>query len=323
MRKKSASLILLLLLLVITVLLPLTGCSTAKNKETARNAKKLRIDFVAPMVGHPVWLAAKDGMDAAAEEFGFSGVWMGADDHSLAKTVEALEQAIAEKPDAIVSYPFVPASFSKTLQKAKDAGIPVVFVTADMEDKTLRRAFIGTNCEEWGRKHAEALYKKAGDPFNVGVIMSNLDAENQVIAVNQLKKFVSGIPGARIVDIQEDMGNSAKASEVLAAMLKAHPEMNALFGTEGGGAVGFAKVLDEMHLTDKVTVISMDDTEPNLSMVREGKIYGIMAQNFYKMGYLGAKYAWEAAQGKEVPSETDSGVTLVTKENLDTYKENR
>lgn len=299
------------------------GCGQSSLKAEIAKDKRLRINFVSPMVGHPVWLGAKEGMDAAAKEFGFSGVWMGADDHSLEKTLEALEQAVAERPDGIVCYPFSPSAFKNVLIKAKAANIPVTVVAADAENKGLRTAFVGTNCVEWGKKHTEALYKKAGDPFKVGVIMSNLDAENQVIAVNQLKEFVKNTPGAQIVDIQEDQGNQAKAIETFRNMVKAHPDMNALFGTEGSGAPGFAKVLEELKLLDKVAVISMDDTEQNLSVVREGKIYGIMAQNFYKMGYLGSKYAWEAALGRQVPAETDSGVTLVTRENVSTYKQNR
>lgn len=297
---------------------------TSETKETTKvEAKKLRILFVSPMVGHPVWLGAKEGMDAAAAEFGIDAIWTGADDHSVDKTVEALERAIAEKPDGIVCCPFSPSAFTKTLEKAKEAGIPVSCVAVDAENKDIRNAFIGTNNTQWGKIHAEALYKKVGDPFKVGVIMSNLDAANQIEGVNQLKELVKNTPGAEIVDIQADAGDQVKAMELFTAMIKAHPDMNALFGAEGGGAPGFAKVLEEMNLKNKITVISMDDTEQNLAVVREGKIYGVMAQNFFKMGYLGTKYAWEAAQGKEVPSETDSGVTLVTKENIDTYKNDR
>lgn len=323
MRKVSRILIICTLLSAIVFLLAVTGCGLNKKEETAGNVKKLRISFVSPMVGHPVWLRAKEGMEAAAKEFGFVGVWMGAEDHSLEKTLEALEQAVAEKPDGIVCYPFSPSVFSKVLEKAKAAKIPITTVVADAENVSQRTAYVGTNCEEWGKKHAQALFEKAGNPFRVGVIMSNLDAENQVIAVNQLQEYIKAIPDARVVDIQEDQGNQAKAIEVFKEMIDAHPDMNALFGTEGSGAPGYAKVLEEKKLQDKIVVISMDDTEQNLAVVKEGKIYGIMAQDFYKIGYLGSKYAWEAAMGKQVPSETDSGVTLVTKENVDFYKQDR
>jgi len=294
-----------------------------KAQETQPEAKKARILFVSPMVGHPVWLGAKEGLDAAAKEFGFDGVWMGADDHAVEKTVEAFEQAIAEKPDGIVTCPFSPSAFSKALDKAKAANIPVTVVAVDAEKKEQRTAFIGTNSVECGKKQAEALAKKVGKPLKIGVIMSNLDSQNQVIQVDAMKEYIKSIPGSEVVDIQEDRGDQVKAMDVLNAMIKAHPDMNCVFGTEGGGAPGFAKVLEEQKLTDKLIVISMDDTEQNLAVVKEGKIYGLMAQNFFKMGYLGAKYAWEASQGKQVTPETDSGVTLITKENVDTYKQNR
>lgn len=296
----------------------------SKEEPKKADAKKLRILFVSPMVGHPVWLGAKEGMDAAAKQFGIDAVWTGADDHSVDKTVEALERAIAEKPDGIVCCPFSPSAFTKTLDKAKAANIPVSVVAVDAEKgKDQRSAFIGTNSIECGKKQAEALYKKVGKPLKIGVIMSNLDSQNQVIQVNAMKEFLKTVPGSEVVDMQADAGDQVKAMEIFSAMIKAHPDMNALFGTEGGGAPGFAKVLEEQKLGDKITVISMDDTEQNLAVVKAGKIYGLMAQNFYKMGFLGTQYAWEAAQGKQVPAETDSGVTLITKDNVDTYKNNK
>lgn len=338
MSRKLLKVLTLVLCIAFTLSIGLAGCGTKDAEKSSQSgetkaagttevkkeeAKKLKILFVSPMVGHPVWLGAKEGMDAAAKDFGIEAIWTGADDHGVDKTVEALERAIAEKPDGIVTCPFSPSAFTKALEKAKAANIPVTVVAVDAEKKDLRAAFIGTNSAECGKKQAVALYKKIGKPLKVGVIMSNLDSQNQVIQVDALKEYLKTIPGSEVVDIQADAGDQVKAIEVFSAMIKAHPDMNALFGTEGGGAPGFAKVLEEQKLGDKITVIAMDDTEQNLSVVKDNKIYGLMAQNFYKMGYLGTQYAWEAAQGKQVPGETDSGVTLITKENVDTYKNNR
>ncbi len=309
--------------LVCVILIPTLAFAGGQKDSGKTSEKMLKILFVSPMIGHPVWLGAKEGMDAAAKEFGFKGVWMGADDHSVEKTVESLENAIAEKPNGIITCPFAPQAFTKTLEKAKAAKIPVSVVAVDAERSDLRVSFIGTNSWEAGTRQAEAIHKKTGDDMKIGVIMSNLDSQNQVIQVDALKAYIKKLPNAKILDIREDRGDVLKAIEVFSAMIDAYPEMNALFGTEGGGAPGFAKVLEERGLINKITVVSMDDVEQNLAVIREGKIYGIMAQNFFKMGYLGAQYAFEAAQGKKVPAEVDSGVTLVTKENVDTYKSSR
>lgn len=283
-------------------------------------AKKLRILFVSPMIGHPVWLGAKEGLDAASAEFGFEGVWMGADDHSVEKTVEAFEQAVAEKPDGIVCCPFAPAAFEVVMQKAKDAGIPVSTVAVDAIKPELRTAFIGTDSKAAGLKMAETLHAIVGDDMKVGIMMSNLDAANQLIQIEAFKEYIKQFPNAEILTIQEDAGDMNKCMEVFSTMIDTYPEMNCIMGNEGGGAPGYAKILTERGLTDKITVLTMDDTEQNLAVVKSGEIYGLMAQDFFKMGYLGAQYAFDAAQGKEVPAMTDSGVTLITKENVDTYK---
>lgn len=38
------------------------------------------------------------------------------------------------------------------------------------------------------------------------------------------------------------------------------------------------------------------------------------------MGYLGAELCYKAILGEEVPSSVDSGVTIVTAENVETYE---
>ena len=50
-----------------------------KNEEdsTKTSGEAKHLVFVTPLIAHPVWLAAKEGFDDAAEEFGFRGDWVG------------------------------------------------------------------------------------------------------------------------------------------------------------------------------------------------------------------------------------------------------
>ena len=63
----------------------------------------------------------------------------------------------------------------------------------------------------------------------------------------------------------------------------------------------------------------MDDLDESLACVREGTITGVVAQNFYGAGYVPIAQAVALVNGEEVPDFTDSGVALVTPDNLDTY----
>lgn len=314
----------LISVLIVLCLLSLATSVFAQGQKDQKvtGEEPIRIIFVTPMTAHPVWLGAKYGMDAAVEEFGFDGTWIGADDHSLGKTMEALETAIAEKPDGIICDPFAPSAFTAILQRAKDAGIVVATVCVDAEDTSQRVSFIGTDKIACGMEEAAALHQKVGDDLRIGVMMSNLDAQDQILQVDGLKKYLKdqNLTDAKIVAIQDNDADSVRTIEVLTAMLIAHPEINAIFGTEGAGPASYGTVLKELNLTKEVTAIGMDDVETNLAPVREGTIYGVMAQDFYKMGYLASKNIIEYMKGNEVPDIVDSGVTLVTLENIDTYK---
>lgn len=292
-----------------------------KNTQSAQD-EPVRIIFVTPMTAHPVWLGAKNGMDAAIAELGFDGTWIGADDHSLEKTMEALETAIAERPDGIIVDPFSPSAFTPILKRAQEAGIVVACVCVDAEDPKQRISFIGTDKIACGMEEAAALHKKVGDDLRIGVMMSNLDAQDQILQVDGLRKYIkdNNLQNAKIVTIQDNDADSVKTIEVLTSMLIAHPEINAIFGTEGAGPASYGIVLKEMGLTKKVIAIGMDDVETNLAPVRDGSIYGVMAQDFYKMGYLASKNIIAHLKGEAVPSVVDSGVSLVTLENINTYK---
>lgn len=292
------------------------------QKQTSPNTfnKKLKIIFVTPMIGHPVWLESKYGMEAAAKEFGFKTIWMGADDHNLKKTIAELRNAIDTLPDGIITCPFVSKTFTPMLTKAKKLKIPVTVVAVDAESPELRTSFIGTNSLNAGLLQIQSAHKKVGDNMNIGIFMSSLDAGNQILQVKAINDYIVNFPDAKIVSIKENLADKMIAKEKFAEMIDEFPEMNVLIGTEGAGASAYGELLAERNLTNNITVITMDDTKENLNILKEGKIYGLIAQDFYKMGYLGAKYAFLAVNNEPVPKVVDSGVTLITIKNIETYK---
>ena len=76
-----------------------------------------------------------------------------------------------------------------------------------------------------------------------------------------------------------------------------------------------------MGILDQMTILAIDDIQETIDMVREGAIWGTLAQNFTRMGYESAGMIMDHMEGKPVPSKVDSGLTLVTRENCDTYHE--
>ncbi|MDR2478130.1 MAG: substrate-binding domain-containing protein [Treponema sp.] len=294
----------------------------ARGQRGDSGEKKYTIMYISPMVAHPVWLIAKAGFDAAAAEFGFNGIWTGADDHSVEKTVEAMENAIVQRPDAMVICPFAPAAFTNALKKAREAGIVVTVSAVDAASEDLRAAFVGTDDVASGTEQVKQIINKLpkGQEVRIGIIMSNLDSENQVRQVNAAEQYMksNGVP-YKILDKQADFADANRCVEIVTNMVRAHPDMNAIMALEGGAAPAIGKAFEELGVGNKIVAVAMDGTDLNLETVRAGKITGVMAQNQFRWGYDTGKYAYLALKGEKVPSFTDSGVKFIDKSNVDTF----
>jgi ABC-type sugar transport system substrate-binding protein len=278
--------------------------------------------YVSPIINDPTWLIAKKGFEDAAAEFNFKGIWTGADEVTIEKIIESFENVIVQRPDGIILCPLAPAAFNNSLRNAKEAGIVVTCSAVDATSEDLRVAFVGTDLEAAGVEHIQKIIGKLppGAEVRLGVLLSNLDAENQLQQVNAAEKYMQD-NGIRytIVDKRADMADPNVSVEVVTAMLRAHPDINAIMSVEGGGTPGVGKALEELGLQDKVVAICMDGTELNLDQIKNGRIAGVMAQNVYRWGYDTGKYTYQAIKGQTVPSYTDSGVIFVDKSNVATY----
>jgi len=69
-------------------------------------------------------------------------------------------------------------------------------------------------------------------------------------------------------------------------------------------------------LAGKIHFVGFDATPPLVTALKDGQIDALVSQNPKKMGYEGVKAAVAAAKGEKVEAAVDSGVELITKENI-------
>lgn len=292
--------------------------------EAPAPAKKLSITFVTPLIAHPVWDVAKQGFEDAAKAMDFNGQYVGPQGIDPAEMVNQIEIAIASKVDGIIAMPIAPEAMRPAFQKCADAKIPVVFVGAEDPESTAL-AFIGTNEAQLGKQGAEALMKLMdGKPIKAHVLQSTMDASFAIKArdgyLAALKDYAGGF---------EMVLNEACNSDMMIAMekyqnaFKANPEINVAIGVCGEAGPAAAKVVKEMGLVGKITIIAVDDVAETMDFVKDGTIAGTMAQNFYKMGYLGSQFLCDFIRDGKSPESfnNDSGSIFATKDNIATYQE--
>ena len=118
-------------------------------------------------------------------------------------------------------------------------------------------------------------------------------------------------PGIAIVAFQYGEADRAKSLDRATDILTAHADLNGMF-------VGAVQAIKQKGLAGKV-VLGGFDSSPNLiDDLKAGAIDSLVLQNPFKMGYEGVKAIVDKLNGQTPQRHLDTGVKLLTKENLDT-----
>ena len=278
------------------------------------------IIWVNPLVGSAVFTSADEGITAASEEFGFKLKIIGPSVLDDTQMYQAVESAIVEQPDLIVTTPYNYTALAPLYVEAQEKGIPIIDISSDSGEESGRVSFIGTDNTAYGQLAADYINEEKGGEAHVMTMMANLDTSNQLEQREAFEaKCAEEYPGIETVLVDEDNGDSAAALQKFADAMKAHPEIDTIFCLESIGGVAAANAVSEMGMDGKITILAIDDNADTVQMIKDGKIWATMAQNFYKMGYTAGELAIKHLNGEEVDSVVDSGTVLITDENADTY----
>jgi len=284
------------------------------------SAGKRTIVWVNPLVGHPVYNMQTHAFLVAARDYGFEPVCVGPTQIDPEGIVLEIENAIAQRVDGIITVPFNWSAFKGVFEKARAAGIPIVCTGADAP-KDWRLAFIGTDTKAYGRLAAQYLTDQKQGKAKICVMMSQLDVQNQVDSKDAFEEALKDQPGMEVAVVEWDKADAALAIQKFQDVFRAYPEVDTVLMLEATGGVSASKVAAEMGIADRVTILAVDDIAETVDCIRNGSVWGTLAQNFYRMGYESAAMIMDHIEGKAVEPGVDSGTTLVVQDNLATYKQ--
>lgn len=306
------------------------GMLWASAASLAAAQDKPEFVFVTPLVAHPVWDAARAGFEDAAARLGFEAQYVGPQSIDPAEMVNQIEIAIAQQVDGIISMPIAPEAMRPAFKRAAEAGIPVVFVgSVDPQSPSL--ASVGTDEENLGRIGSEAIIRHfeglGSPPLRAVIMQSTMDASFAVRTRDSYLKHMAAYPDFQMVINEANNSDMLTAIQKYEAIFATYPEINLVIGINGEAGPAAATVVKEQGLQDRVTIVGIDDVAETLDAIREGVIWGTVAQSFYRMGDLSATILYDHVVNGKAPEAAagdgygfDSGAIFVTRENLETYK---
>ena len=284
MRKRSVAIVIAIAAILAAAS---TGLGAGSSSGTAQKAaaKPLNLWFVDGFAFVPAWLKMEAQFKQRAAQLGDKATVVGLQKLDPAAMVSAMDQAIANKADAILTCNIDPKVFTSEIKKARRAGI--VVATIGCVDK-ISNFSIGTDNLAYGRFAADLVGKKFNGTAEVGFDGSNRSAPNQVLQVQGFKQRAAAkYPGIKVVAWEEGKGDAATDAQVITAMTQANPGLNAIVcisstcpaGAQAGLSAAGKKPGD-------VFFVGIDAEVPTLAGIKSGWVTETLAQCWFNAAPL-------------------------------------
>ncbi len=282
---------------------------------------KPKIAVIPKGVSHNFWLSIKAGADDAGKEFGAEIIWKGpAKETDYTQQINIVEDFVNKKVDGIVLAPSSGDSLVNPAKKAKEAGIPVVIIDSGIkwEDYV---SYISTDNFKGGVIAAERMAEILGGKGKVAILANDTGSVSTEEREKGFKETIEKkFPNIKIVAFDYGGADRAKSANKAEDFITRIPDLNGIFASNESSAVGALRAINVKAVQGKVKLVGFDSSPDIVAGVKAGIIDSLVLQDPYKMGYEGVKAVINHKNGKPVERRIDTGVELLTKENMDTPK---
>lgn len=311
------------LLLLSMLTLALAGLSCTKAEAPTAN-KKITIAVIPKGTTHEFWKSIHAGSNKAASELSAQGtaveiIWKGPlreDDRE--QQIQVVEGFAAQGVNGIVLAPLDDRALARPVADAKRAGVPTVIIDSGLQSTDFV-SFVATDNRKGGSLAADRMGQLLNGKGKVLVLRY---AEGSASTTEREAGFIDRIkqnyPEIELVSTDQYAGatrdTAKRASENL--LNRFGDEVQGIFTPNESSTAGMLLALQDIGKAGNLSFVGFDVSQQFIDALNAGQLHGLVVQNPFNMGYLGVRTMVESLLGKPVADRIDTGVMLVTKENM-------
>src|ERR1041385_5328542 len=309
--------------ILLTLLLRLLAIARC-TRVPAGNNKKMTIAVIPKGTTHEFWKSIHAGANKAANELSSQGtdvelIWKGPlreDDRE--QQIQVVEGFAAQGVNGMVLAPLDDHALVRPVSDAKRAGVPTVIIDSGLQSSDFV-SFVATDNRKGGSLAADRMGQLLNGKGKVLVLRY---AEGSASTTEREAGFLDTIkqkfPGIELVSTDQYAGatrdTAKRASENL--LNRFGDDVQGIFTPNESSTAGMLLALQDIGKAGKVFFVGFDSSQTFIDAINANQLQGIVVQNPFNMGYLGVKTMVDSLQGKPVQPKIDTGVMLVTKDNL-------
>ncbi|MGB4726968.1 MAG: substrate-binding domain-containing protein [Thermogutta sp.] len=301
------------------------SCRSQTGEGIARE-KKLTIAVIPKSTGAEFWETVEEGAREAAERLNVQMKWEGPlTETELAEQNKIIENMISLQVNGIALAPLNRTAQRRTVERAVQAGIPVVIFDSEI-DGDAHVSFVATNNKQGGVLAAQHLAELLGEKKGRVMVLRFVQGTGSTEARAEGFIETAKAAGFEIVadPYPEDAtvaGCKKTAANTLEGFVKNNElQLDGIFACNDRSTLGMLAALDDLRKSGvKVNAkfIGFDFTPRLVEAIQQGDIDALIAQNPRKMGRLAVETLVSYLRGQQVPKYIDTGVEVVTRSRLE------
>lgn len=260
----------------------------AFNYTPKENEKGDEIKIATLLVqNNPFWVTVSEGAEAAKEfladkKYNCTVDIITFDDFDGQEFAEAINTCVVKGYDAICTVG-VADSIVPAINTAAKAGIPVYTFNSETEKESDKVAFIGQDLYNAGVLAGETLSDLIGGEGEVGIITGYYSVHAHELRRQGAEEALGKSEGIKIVGDVENHDSGDEAYTATKNFITANPDLKGLLVT-AGGPHGAAKAIEELGLSDQISLVCFDTTDEIVSYMKDGVIKASIGQDPYGQG---------------------------------------
>src|SRR5437867_5275596 len=295
------------------------------NRSGSKNGITLKIAVIPKGTSHEFWKSIHAGSIKAAREFSSQGtqvevIWKGPlreDDRE--QQIQVVEGFTAQGVDGIVLAPLDNRALARPIEEAKTANVPTVIIDSAVDTNSLV-SFVATDNRKGGMLAADRLGQLLGGKGKVIMLRyAEGSASTEEREAGFLQEIKQKYPNIELISTDQYGGatrdTAKRASENL--LNRFGEEVQGIFTPNESTTAGMLLALQDIGKAGKVIFVGFDTSQSFIDAMRAKQLHGIVVQNPFNMGYLGVRTIVAHLQGKTVDKRLDTGVSMITLDNLD------
>ncbi len=309
----------LLNLLLCSALVALAGCGKKADE------KSYTVAVIPKGTTHEFWKSIHAGAVKAQQELTAKGmkvevIWKGPlreDDRD--QQIQVVENFTSRRVSGIVLAPLDSQALVNPVASAVQSGIPVVVMDSGLKsDKYV--SFVATDNFNGGQLAGDFMGKILNGKGNVILLRyavgSASTEEREKGFLDALGKF----PEIKLISADQYAGPTRETAYQASQNLlnRFGNDVNGIFCVNENSTIGMTKALRDIGKAGgKVKMIGFDAGSQSVLDMKNGDVQGLVVQNPVRMGYLSVITVVKHLQGEPVEKRIDTGVVLVTPENME------